>query len=370
MLNRIGIVTVGRSDFGLLHPLIIKLKNYKKIKTTIFAAGGHFSNFSGNTIDEVKKLKIKIDYKIYCSSPDDSKHSVSLSFSEALKQFSQKFIKSKINSIVLLGDRYEMFAAAIAACNLGIKIFHIGGGCTTLGAIDNKYRFSISYLSDYHFVDLFAYKKKLMNIGISSNNIFNTGSLGAINVKSVKKKSLKSIENELKIKLNKKIILFTYHTTTLYTNDDVKFVNECLNYFKNKKEYKIIISNPNEDHSRKKITNIYNKFKRFKNFIFVKNLGYENYANLLNYAKFMIGNSSSGIIEAASYNLPVLNLGKRQKGRLTSKNVMNIENYNKKRLIKKLNFFTNVNFKIKKIKNIYLNSKSYNEITKKIAKLS
>tara|TARA_B100000700_G_C14511661_1_gene608922 strand:- start:8 stop:631 length:624 start_codon:yes stop_codon:yes gene_type:complete len=207
-------------------------------------------------------------------------------------------------------------------------------------------------------------------MGIKSSSIFKTGSLGAINVKNVKKKSIKLIEKELRIKLTKKIILFTYHTTTLHTKDDISFVYSCLNYFKNSEKFQLIISNPNEDHSRKNITTVYNKFKKCKNFIFVKNLGYENYANLLNYANIMIGNSSSGIIEAASYNLPVLNLGKRQKGRLTSKNVINLENFNEKKLNKKLDFVTNNNFKIKKIKNIYLNSKSYSKIAKKISKLS
>ncbi len=357
-MKKIGIVTVGRSDFGLLYPLISNLKKNKKIKTFLFAGGGHFSKFSGTTKNEINNKNLIIDYKINCSLKDDSKSSINLSLSKAIEQFSKHFKDSKIEFVVLLGDRYEMLGAAISARNLGLTIFHIGGGCTTLGALDDMYRHNISIMSDYHFVDLPEYKKKLINFGIKKNNIFTIGSFGATNVLEAKTKNKEELLKELKIEINKKIVLFTYHPTTAMIKNDLDFIKTVFNYLK-LSDYQTIISNPNEDFSRNQISKLFKRYINIKNFKFFKNLGHEYYASLLKNADLMIGNSSSGILEAASFNLPVLNLGIRQKGRLASKNVFNIENYNKKTIEKKINYLINLKENGYKTNNIYLKKNTY-----------
>ena len=367
-MKKIGVVSVGRSDFGLLYPLIKTLNKNKKFKTLLFAGGGHFSKFSGTTKNEIINKKLRIDYKINCSVEDDSKSSVNKSISKAIDQFSRHFKKSNIEFVVLLGDRYEMLGAALSARNLGLKIFHIGGGCTTLGALDNMYRHNISIMSDYHFVDLKEYKNKLIKFGINKNKIFTIGSFGAANVLDAKSNDKKELFNNLKIGNNKKIILFTYHPTTAMIKNDINFIKTVLEYLKIT-DYQTIISNPNEDFSRNQITKLFKKYKNIKNFKFYKNLGHENYASLLQNSNLMIGNSSSGILEAASFNLPVLNLGLRQKGRIASKNVFNIENFNKERIENKINYLIKLKNKRYKIKNIYYKKNTYNICAKLITKI-
>ena len=366
-MKKIGVVSVGRSDFGLLFPLINELKKNNHLSIKFFAAAGHYSKFSGETVNEITKKGIKVDYKIKCSINDDSKNSTNLIFARAIKLFSLSFVKSKIQSIILFGDRFEMLAAAIAARNNGLQIFHIGGGCTTLGALDNMYRHNISILSDYHFVDLIRHKENLYNFGIDSKKIFVVGSFGAASLNQIPKLNFSELKNKLNFNLSKKFILYTYHSTTMNTSEDKNFIKTTLDYFINK-EYQVIITNPNEDFNRKSITKIYKKYLYYKNFILVKNFGHDNYANLLRHASVMVGNSSSGIIEAETFNLPVINLGKRQKGRVCSKNVIHIENFNKSIIFSKLDNVLNR----KKLKNdsnkLYFKKNTFKRISNIIYK--
>lgn len=345
-MKKIGIVSVGRSDFGLIYPLIKELEINNNLSLKLFAAAGHYSKFSGETVNEIHNKGVKVDYKIKCSISDDSKNSTNFIFARAIKLFALNFIKSKIQSVILFGDRFEMLAAAIAARNIGLQIFHIGGGCITLGALDNMYRHNISILSDYHFVDLIGFKENLSNFGIPKKKIFVVGSFGSASINLIPKLNFSQLNNELHFNLSKKFILYTYHSTTMNTSEDYNFIKYSLDYFVNKK-YQVIITNPNEDFNRKSITKIYKKYLKHNNFILVKNFGHDKYANMLRHASAMVGNSSSGIIEAETFNLPVINLGKRQKGRVCSKNVIHIENFNKSVIFSKLD---NILYK-KKFKN-------------------
>ena len=206
-MKKIGVVSVGRSDFGLLYPLIKELQKNNHLSLKFFAAAGHYSKFSGETVNEITKKGVKVDYKIKCSINDDSKNSTNLIFARAIKLFSLSFIKSKIQSIILFGDRFEMLAAAIAARNIGLQIFHIVVD-TTLGALDNMYRHNISILSDYHFVDLIRYKEHLYNFGIGFKKIFVVGSFGAASLNQIPKLNFSQLKNKLNFNLSK--IYFIY----------------------------------------------------------------------------------------------------------------------------------------------------------------
>ena len=364
-MKKLGVVTVGRSDFGLLYPLIKEINKYKSFKTLLFAAGGHFSNFSGYTNKEITDKNLKINFKIKCSVNDDSRHGVNLSISKAIKLFSKYFFISKLNAIILLGDRYELLAAALAAKNLGIKIFHIGGGCTTQGALDNIYRYNISLLSDIHFVDLNEFKTKLINYGINPKNIFVVGAFGASSMKMTKTKTLNNFKKSFDFELSNNFVIFTYHPTTNYINDDENFIKSSLDFFLNK-NIQVIITNPNEDFNKKRIKAIYKKYLTKKNYLFIQNLGHEKYANLLKHAKIMIGNSSSGILEAATFNLPVINLGKRQKGRVSSNNTIHIEKYDKNLIFYHIKYFINLDQNKRKFFNIYYKKNTFKKTATKI----
>ena len=229
-----------------------------------------------------------------------------------------------------------MLGCAIASMSHRIPIVHIHGGEVTTGAIDDSIRHSISKLSHLHFPIHDEYKKRLIQLGENPKTIFNYGGLGAYSIQNIKFKSKFVLERELKIKLDKKIFLITYHPTTLEKNKSNYQVSNLLSALdKFKKTIKIFTSS-NFDHENKIIKNkILNFTRKNKNTFFYSSLGHLNYISLMKISSVVIGNSSSGVLETPSLGIPTVNIGNRQKGRITSDNVINSE-YKKKDIIKNI----------------------------------
>ena len=214
-MSNAGVITSSRADYGLLFWLLKSLKTSKKLKLKLIASGMHLSKHHGLTVKEIIKDKFKIDSKV--SFPSDSKTDIDLinSFSIALNSYGSSFKKLKINKLVILGDRYETFAAAVAASIMQIQIFHLHGGEATYGSIDEYFRNCITKLSNVHFVSTEIYKKRVIQMGEHPNNVYNVGALGLENIKKLNLLNKKKLQNELKIILSKKIFLVTFHPTTL-----------------------------------------------------------------------------------------------------------------------------------------------------------
>ena len=352
MKKKILIGTSTRADYGLMKKLIALMKKENSFLTKLLVTGTHFDKKFGNTYREIIKDKIKIDYKINIKISGDSAWHTAKYFSMQSEKlnliFNQKF---RPDLMILLGDRFEILSIASICKIYNISICHLHGGETTKGSIDDKIRHAISKLSSLHFVSHYEHKKKLLKMGVDSNYIFNYGALGLNDINDFNLKK-KTIENKLNLSLDKKTFVITFHPETLNktTNLTIKNLFEALEKFK-KINFIFTCPNMDEDHDQV-IFKIKNYIKRNKNSFFFKSLGKKLYFSILKYIDGVIGNSSSGIIEVPSFNIPTINIGDRQKGRLQSKTIFN-SGQNSESIYKLINKIIKKNLKFAGNNNIY-----------------
>lgn len=362
MKKNIAIFSAGRSDFGILKPLIVQLLKNKKVSLSVLFGFAHQEKIFGNTLNESTDLNFnKINIKLKGKIRGHSIHDTINSFSTTLKETSKFFKNHNTDNFVIAGDRYETLAAVIAAKNYNIKISHLCGGSITLGSLDDYYRNCISNIADLHFVETAHHKTNLKKRGIIENVI-------VVGAPALENLLQKKITYSQKIKTEKKIVV-TYHPdTTLSLNKNIKDLKTLLSFLLKIKDYKIIFTYPNADTGFKYYIKLIKSFNlKSKNTTLIKNLGIKKYYETLNSADLMIGNSSSGIIESASFNIPVINLGNRQKKRFAPKNVIHC-NFDINELNKKLKIAKSTNFKrsISKIKNPYFKKDTSKKIINKI----
>ena len=366
-------ITGSRAEFFLLKNLITKINNEKKLKNNLLVTGSHNSALFGNTIKDIKQSNIKIKAIVNLKIKNDRPIDISKYISEGIKKFSYHFNSIKPDLVIILGDRYEIYTAAIAAYILKIPIAHIYGGETTQGVIDEGIRHSITKLSHIHFVSTNRYLKRVKQLGENPKMIFNVGSLGIEALKNNKALNKKTLEKKLGIKFRKKNLLITFHPETIHDEKtNLKNLKIFLDSLKGLKDTSLIFTAPGADTYYKFI------FKQLKNFTkkntqayFFKSLGHEKYFSICKNVDLMIGNSSSGIIEMPTLNKWTINLGNRQTGRVKAKSVIDIK-FKKiqiKKILNKLLFQKNNSF-LKKIKNPYDNGNSSDKIINIIKKVN
>ena len=366
-------ITGSRAEFFLLKNLITKINNEKKLKNNLLVTGSHNSALFGNTIKDIKQSNIKIKAIVNLKIKNDRPIDISKYISEGIKKFSYHFNSIKPDLVIILGDRYEIYTAAIAAYILKIPIAHIYGGETTQGVIDEGIRHSITKLSHIHIVSTNRYLKRVKQLGENPKMIFNVGSLGIEALKKNKALNKKTLEKKLGIKFRKKNLLITFHPETIHDEKtNLKNLKIFLDSLKGLKDTSLIFTAPGADTYYKFI------FKQLKNFTkkntqayFFKSLGHEKYFSICKNVDLMIGNSSSGIIEMPTLNKWTINLGNRQTGRVKAKSVIDIK-FKKiqiKKILNKLLFQKNNSF-LKKIKNPYDNGNSSDKIINIIKKVN
>ena len=316
-------ITGSRAEYGLLKNLIRLSQDDKTKATFLIVTGSHLSKKFGQTVNEIKEDKIKVTKKINILENNDSPISILKSTSVAIQKISNELIKIKPDLIIILGDRYEIFASAIAASFLRIPICHFHGGERTEGNIDEFMRHSITKMSSLHFVSNEVYKKRVIQLGEQPKQVFNVGSLGVEAIKSKFFKQ-KKLEKDLDIKFKNKIFLVTFHPVTLDNKSSVKIFKNILSILDRFKYVTIIFTSPNADMDNRIIMDLIKKYVSLNNnSYFFKSLGQQKYYSLLNVATLVIGNSSSGVIEVPHFKLPTINIGDRQKGRIIPKSVVN-----------------------------------------------
>ena len=323
--KKIFVITGSRADYGLLKPLIIKLKKEKNFTIKLVVTGSHLEKKFGLTFKDIEKDKIKINYKLNINAKGSSKIDVSNSFNRLINKASLLLKKKKPDSVIVLGDRYEIFAFALASFLLKIKIFHFAGGEKTPNNYDDIYRNLITKISSFHFVTNSIYKKNLLKMDINKDTIYDFGSLGVENLLSVKKINIKKIFDSYKIKYSKYYFLITYHPTTILSEKhNKKELMNLLEALKKFHEYTMIFTYPGSD-----VFNdiIIKEIKSFchtqKKAYFIKSLGSQRYINLAKNSSLIIGNSSSGLSEVPSLKKISINVGLRQKGRIFGNSVLN-----------------------------------------------
>lgn len=328
-MKRIAILTSSRADYGIYLPLLKALKEDPFFELNIIAFGTHLSPFYGNTIDQIKSDGFVCAYQIESKVTGDSPYDISKAIALTSLKFAD-FWKAHHNAFDLvfcLGDRYEMFAAVIASIPFNIPFAHLHGGEKTLGAIDNIFRHSITLASKYHFVSCKEHGERVAELTESTENIFNIGALSLDNLSTLPLLSKKEFNSKFGFDLEKPTILVTIHPETVSPEKNDEYVEELANSLLELNKYEVIITLPNADTSssviRKRLLQLQeetgNRIKCFEN------LGTQGYFAAMKYCSFLLGNTSSGIIEAASFGKWVINLGNRQEGRNQSQNIYNVE---------------------------------------------
>jgi GDP/UDP-N,N'-diacetylbacillosamine 2-epimerase (hydrolysing) len=323
VLRKISIVTGSRADYGLLKNLIKLINDDKSLTLNLIVTGSHFSKTHGNTYKEIEydgyNNYHKIDINIINDDIKDLCNSTALSISG----FSKAYSIYNPDLIVILGDRYELLGAAISAMFYKIPIAHIHGGELTFGAIDDSIRHSLTKLSQIHFVATETYRKRVIQLGENPKFVFNVGGLGVDAIKNLKLLPKKDLEKNLKIKLKKSFFLVTFHPVTLEDQTEYEQVKELLNALIIYKNYQIIFTMPNADQNNNIIFKLINEFvdNNINSFSF-ESLGQLNYLSCIAHSTIIIGNSSSGLLEAPSFKKPTINIGSRQEGRIKASSII------------------------------------------------
>jgi GDP/UDP-N,N'-diacetylbacillosamine 2-epimerase (hydrolysing) len=366
MKKKICIVTGSRAEYGLQKNLINLINSDKELRLFLIVTGTHLSKEHGNTSQQIEKDKIKI-YKNIKIIKKNSNVLTEISF--LIKKISKDLKKIKPDILLLVGDRYEVFAAAIAAYYLKIKIAHFHGGETTIGSLDEGARHSISKLSDLHFVANDLFKKKLIDMGENPKQIFAFGGLGVDSILSTKFLNKKQVQDLLGTKLAKNNFLVTYHPEKDDIKKQIKFIKSSLIYSSKIKDIKVFITAPNSDANNKLLIKTLKKeVNKNKEIIFYySSLGNRLYYSLIKFVDGVIGNSSSGICEVPSFNKGTINIGTRQDGRPRSKSIIDIK-YEIGQFKSALRKIMSTNFKQNLNKNInpYGNNKSSKLIFRKL----
>jgi len=350
MKKKILVFTGSRADFGILKPLILKIKKDNYLKLILFAGPHHFQKKTGFTNKEIKKAKFKIDYSQKYQFKKLNEKEILSYCGNSLSTFSKILIKDKPDLIILLGDRYEVFIFCISAFFLNIPIAHIHGGEITSGAIDDALRHSITKMSNIHFVCHNDYKKRVIQLGENPQTIFNFGSLALETIKSKNLISKKILFKKYRIPNNKKIILVTFHPETkskIYVKQQIRILLDSLDQIKH--SFIIFTNNNFDSFGSFFIKEIEIFCKKNKNSKIIKSLGIDDYHNFVFNVDLVLGNSSSGVIEVPMLKTPTLNIGDRQKGRIFSKSIFQVE-LNSKLIRKKIKFIFN-----RKDRNIFEN---------------
>ncbi|WP_108063713.1 UDP-N-acetylglucosamine 2-epimerase [Poseidonibacter lekithochrous] len=322
-MKKICVVTGTRAEYGLLYWLMKGIELDSELKLQVIATGMHLSPEFGLTYKEIEK-DFNINKKIEMLLSSDTSVGISKSMGLAQISFSESFDELKPDIIVLLGDRYEIFSAASAAMIANIPIAHLHGGETTEGAFDESIRHSITKMSHLHFTAAEEYKNRVIQLGEEPSRVFNVGGLGIENIKKLKLLNKEEFEKSINFKLNKKNVLVTYHPVTLEDTTAKEQFQELLNFLDELEDITIIFTKANSDTNGRIINKMIDNYvinNSNKSICFIS-LGQIRYLSALQYIDVILGNSSSGLIEAPSFNLGTINIGDRQKGRLKAESVI------------------------------------------------
>ena len=323
MKRKICIITGSRAEYGLLYWLIREVNIDKNLELQLIVTGMHLSAEFGLTYKEIEK-DFKIDMKIDMRLSSDTIEGISSSMGIAQKSFSEAYSELKPDIIVVLGDRYEIFSAATAAMISRIPIAHIHGGEATEGSIDEAIRHSITKMSHLHFTATEEYSKRVIQLGENPSKVFTVGGMGVENIKRLTLFTKEEFEKLIDFKLNIKNILVTFHPVTLEKNTSKKQFSEILDSIDDLKNTNIIFTKTNSDTGGKIINSMIDEYtsKNQNKSIAFTSMGQLNFLSALKYMDFIIGNSSSGLLEAPSLKIGTINIGDRQKGRIKAKSII------------------------------------------------
>lgn len=323
-MRTIGVVTVSRSDYGIYLPVLQRIQEEPELSLRLFVAGMHLSPEFGLTVRAIEKDGFEIIERVEMLLSSDTPVGIAKSMGLGTIGFAQAYARSRPDILLVLGDRFEMHAAVVAALPFKIPVAHIHGGESTEGAIDEAMRHSITKMSHLHFVATEAYAQRVIHMGEEPWRIVVSGAPSLDNLPRIHLLSREEIEKQYELDLKPPLLLATYHPVTLEYEQTETHIRELLAALE-EVDATIVFTYPNADTGSRLIVQMIREFTaRHPRTQIRVSLGTEAYFSLMNHAVAMVGNSSSGIIEAASFKLPVVNIGSRQRGRVHGKNVIDV----------------------------------------------
>jgi len=321
--NNIFIFTSTRADYGLQRWIIKEMQNNNKINTYVVVGGTHLSEEYGNTIEEILNDNIENIIKVPFLNISLDASSLTSSIGNGLIKISQIFNTYKPDFIVLLGDRHELFIMAITALLYQVPIIHLHGGENTTGVIDEQVRHAITKMAHIHMPSTELYAENISKMGEEDWRIHIVGASGLENIKKLELYKEEEILKLTGINVNENTIICTYHPVTLEGKDSVKWQIKNLLEALLKFDLQIVFTRPNAEVGSDKIVNMIKGFvENNPKAYFFDNLGSKLYLSFLKYAKAVLGNSSSGIIEVPSFSIPTVNIGNRQESRLQPESII------------------------------------------------
>ena len=324
MNRKICVVTGSRADYGLLRLVMKGIEEERGLTLQIIATGMHLSPTFGLTYKEIEGDGFKIDQKVECLSSSDSPVAIAEATGKALLGCAKAIDELKPDLLLVLRDRFEIFAACSAALLARVPIAHIHGGEVTAGAYDEVFRHSITKMSSIHFVATEEYKKRVIQLGENPSTVHLVGGLGVDAIKELELLSKDEIEQNLGIKFASKSLLVTFHSATLEAQTPEEQIHELLAALSDRPEVTLIFTMPNADTGGLEIMRQIKHFvENNQNSYAFESLGQLNYLSCLAIVDGIVGNSSSGILEAPTLRVGTINIGDRQLGRSQSASVIN-----------------------------------------------
>lgn len=324
-MKRIGIMTGTRAEYGLLKSLMQEINKDNDLELYLIVSGMHLSPEFGMTYKEIEEDGFEINAKVEMLLSSDSPAGISKSIGLGVIGFADEFQRADLDMLILLGDRYEALSAAICALVMRIPIAHLHGGELTEGAIDEGIRHSITKMSYLHFTSTEQYRDRVIQLGENPERVFYVGALGVENIKKINLMTKEELEKSIHFEIDENTVVVTYHPVTLENNTvEEQFLN-LLKVLDRNPKIRMIFTKANADTNGRIVNELIDKYtaQNSERACAFMSLGQKRYLSALKYCRIVIGNSSSGIIEAPSFGKPIINIGDRQKGRICADSVIN-----------------------------------------------
>ena len=324
-MKKICAITVGRSDWGILRPVVQRIKDDPNLQLHLVVAAAHLLEDHGSTLELISSDGFEVDDQVDMLLAADSPTAIAKSMGLGTIGFADIYRKTSPDMVLLLGDRFEMHAAAVAAIPFKIPLAHIHGGEVSYGAIDDSFRHAITKYSHLHFASTQSHARRIMQLGEEPWRITVSGAPGLDNLRRIRLLKREELEACLEMEFSDRPLLICFHPVTLQHEAPAQQTKEIIAALQDF-DCPIVWSRPNADPGNLAIVRLVKDFCRNRpQSTMVHNLGTQVYFSLMHEAAAMVGNSSSGIVEAASFGLPVVNIGLRQAGRERSGNVIDVD---------------------------------------------
>jgi UDP-hydrolysing UDP-N-acetyl-D-glucosamine 2-epimerase len=326
-MRSIAVVTVGRSDYSIYLPLLQRIAVHPELELSVLVSGMHLEPRYGSTVNIIENDGYPITARIPVLQNEDTPEAVAAAIGLGVAGFGHAFASARPDLLIVLGDRFEMFAAALAAVPFNIPILHLHGGELTEGAMDDCFRHSLTKMSHLHGVATEVYRQRVIQLGEEPWRVLCCGALSLDNMLSLQRLSRSELQKRFQLDLSTPPLLVTLHPTT-HEYEQTTQQTDALMAALMHLDLPVIFTMPNADMAGSVIRKRILEFcQRSKKAVWVENFGTEGYFSILGEVSAMVGNSSSGLLEAPSFALPVVNIGNRQKGRLRARNVIDVEKF-------------------------------------------